>query len=141
MLHSKYILSVICLLFFIVGCADHIVSECDECNPVESDVKLNTFSGIQTKLFDTTCALSGCHGSNATQANLLLTPGNSYSALVNQQGSIFSQFLRVKPGDSENSLLIKVLKGELSQMPPTGKLSDSIIDSVAMWIDNGAINN
>lgn len=141
MQHIKYILMLICLSFLIIGCADHIVSECDECNPAEADVKLNTFSGIQTKLFDTTCALSGCHGSNATQANLLLTPGNSYSALVNQQGSIFSQFLRVKPGDSENSLLIKVLKGELSQMPPTGKLSDSIIDSVAMWIDNGAINN
>jgi len=141
MLHFKYILLVIGLLIFTAGCADHIVSECEECNPVEVDLKLNTFSGIQTKLFDTTCALSGCHGSNATQANLLLTRGNSYSALVNQQGTIFPQFLRVKPGDSQNSLLIKVLKGELSQMPPTGKLNDSIIDSVAMWIDNGAINN
>lgn len=141
MRHSKYIIPVIGLIIFIVGCADHIVSECEECNPIQNNTTLNTFSGIQTKLFDTTCALSGCHGSNATQANLLLTPGNSYPALVNQQGSIFPQFLRVKPGDSENSLLIKVLKGELSQMPPTGKLSDSIIDSVAMWIDNGAINN
>ncbi|MDZ7764446.1 MAG: hypothetical protein U5K00_08475 [Melioribacteraceae bacterium] len=123
------------------GCADHIVSQCEECSPIEGEPKLNTFSGIQTKLFNTTCALSGCHGENATQANLLLTEGEAYSNLVNQQSFLFPDFTRVTPGDSENSLLIKVLRGEAVQMPPTGKLSDDIIDSVALWIDNGALNN
>lgn len=123
------------------GCADHIVSQCEECNPIESEPKLNTFSGIQTKLFNTTCALSGCHGENATQANLLLIEGEAYSNLVNQQSFLFPDFTRVTPGDSENSLLIKFLRGEVVQMPPTGKLSDDIIDSVALWIDNGALNN
>lgn len=129
------------LLGLTSGCADHIVSECEECSPIESEAKLNTFSGIQTKLFNSTCALSGCHGENATQADLLLTEGEAYSNLVNQQSFLYPQFTRVTPGDSENSLLIKVLRGEAVQMPPTGKLSDSIIDSVALWIDNGALNN
>ena len=135
------ILIIICLSIFLNGCADHIVSECEECNPIQSEAKLNTFSGIQTKLLNTTCALSGCHGENATQANLLLVEGEAYSNLVNEQSFLYPQFLRVKPGDSENSLLIKVLKGEAVQMPPTGKLDDAIIDSIAMWIDNGALNN
>lgn len=130
------------ILIFLAGCADQIVSECDD--PIEpaGTPKLNTFSGIQEKLFTPTCATSGCHGNNATQANLLLATGNAYSNLVNVQGSVYSQFERVVPGDSENSLLIKVLRGDgVGQMPPTGKLDDAVIDSVAMWIDNGALNN
>lgn len=123
------------------SCADQIVSECDDPAEMENTLKLNTFSGIQSKLFNTTCALSGCHGNNATQANLLLVEGEAYSNLVNVQSSLFSQNIRVIPGDSENSLLIKVLRGQMLQMPPTGRLDESIIDSVAMWIDSGAPNN
>lgn len=140
----KKILNIILLiyvLFVFNGCADQIVSECEECNPLPDEVKLNTFSGIQIKLFNTSCALSGCHGENATQANLMLVEGVSYSNLVEQQSFLYPQFLRVKAGDSENSLLIKMLRGETGIMPPTGKLDDSIIDSVAMWIDDGALNN
>lgn len=128
-------------IFFLSSCADQIVSECEDCNPVQTEAKLNTFSGIQEKLFNTTCALSGCHGENATQANLLLVEGKAYSNLYNEQSFLYPQFLRVDPGNIENSILIKVLRGEAVQMPPDGKLSDEIIDSVAMWIDNGALNN
>lgn len=136
----KIIISVY-IIFMISSCADHIVSECEECNPLPDNTKLSTFSGIQTNLFNTTCALSGCHGETGTQANLLLVEGISFSNLVNQQSLLYPQFLRVKPGDSENSLLIKMLRGEISIMPPTGKINDAIIDSVAMWIDEGALNN
>jgi len=49
----------------------------------------------------------------------------------------------VEAGISANSILIKILKGEVSpQMPQNrAKLSDAIIDSIAKWIDNGAMNN
>ena len=127
---------------FLAGCADQIVSECDD--PIEptGTEKLNTFSGIQEKLFTPTCALSGCHGTNSARAGLILADGQAYGNLVNQPGQVFTQYERVVPGDSENSLLIKVLRGDgVSQMPPSGKLDDAIIDSVAMWIDNGALNN
>lgn len=133
------ILSV--LVIFLAGCADQIVSECDETQPIAGEAKLNTFKGIQDKLLTTTCALSGCHGRNVTQANLLLVEGESYSNLVNIQSVLYPDYERVQPGDSENSLIIKVLRGELIQMPPSGKLDDAIIDSVALWIDAGALNN
>ena len=136
----KFIYLLFCVVF-VNGCADQIVSECEEYNPIQTEKKLNTFSGIQEKVFSQTCAQSGCHGNNATQANLLLVEGEAYSNLVNQQAFLYPQFKRVIPGDSENSLLIKVLRGEVVQMPPTGKLDDAVIDSIALWIDNGAINN
>jgi hypothetical protein len=129
------------LIIFLAGCADQIVSECDDTQPIAGAPKLNTFKGIQTKLFNTTCALSGCHGSNSAQANLTLTEGSAYSNLVNVQSTLFPQSVRVEPGDAENSLLISVLRGQGLQMPPSGKLDDAIIDSVAMWINNGALNN
>lgn len=135
------LLLVLSTLVLFSGCADEIVSQCDESNPIQEEVKLNTFSGIQSKLFNTSCASSGCHGENATQADLLLTEGSAYTSLINVQSFLYPQFQRIVPGDSENSLLIKVLRGEAVQMPPSGKLDDAIIDSVAMWIDNGALNN
>lgn len=128
-------------VIFLAGCADQIVSDCDDTQPVAGALKLNTFEGIQTKLFNTTCALSGCHGDNGTQANLLLVEGEAYANLVNVQSYLFPQMVRVEPGDAENSLIIKVLRGELLQMPPDSKLDAAIIDSVAMWINNGALNN
>ena len=129
------------LIIFLSSCADQIVSECDCDEPIVGAPKLDTFEGIQTKLFNTTCALSGCHGNNSAQANLVLAEGMAYSNLVNVQSSLFPQSVRVEPGDAENSLLIKVLRGEGLQMPPGGNVDDAVIDSVAIWINNGALNN
>lgn len=100
-------------------------------------------SDIQSKVFNPSCALSGCHGSTNAQANLLLTEGNSFSNLVNVQSVLFPQFSRVQPNNSANSLLIKILKGEVSpRMPFNGNpLPTAVIDSIAKWIDNGALNN
>ena len=102
-----------------------------------------TLNDIQIKVLNTSCALSGCHGSTNNQANLLLTEGNSFTNLVNVQSFLFPQFTRVQPNNSANSLLIKILKGEVSPRMPLNKapLSASVIDSIAKWIDNGALNN
>lgn len=104
---------------------------------------LSKLSDIQTKVFNQSCALSGCHGSTNNQAGLLLTAGNSFSNLVNVQSVLFSQFKRVEPNNSANSLLIKILRGEVSPRMPFNRtpLASSVIDSIAMWIDNGALNN
>lgn len=124
-----------------------ILLGCSEDNPTEpqpSTAVSSKLSDIQAKVFKQSCALSGCHGSTNNQANLLLTDGNSFSNLVNVQSSLFPQFKRVVPDSSSNSLLIKILKGEVSpRMPPPNRdpLSEAVIDSIAKWIDNGALNN
>jgi hypothetical protein len=122
---------------------------CSSDNPSEppqntgSQAPASKLSDIQAKVFNVSCALSGCHGSTNNQAGLLLTAGNSFSNLVNVQSVLFSQFKRVEPNNSANSLLIKILKGEVSPRMPFNRtpLSAAVIDSIAKWIDNGASND
>ena len=123
----------------LLGCSEESATEP---TPTAS-APLSKLSDIQSKVFNTSCALSGCHGSTNNQANLLLTDGNSFSNLVNVQSVLFPQFKRVVPDSSSNSLLIKILKGEVSPRMPLNRnpLSAAVIDSIAKWIDNGALNN
>lgn len=125
------------ILFF--GCSEESTTE-----PTPTvTAPLSKLSDIQDKVFNTNCAVSGCHGASNTQAGLLLTAGNSFSNLVNVQSVLFPQFNRVQPNNSANSLLIKILKGEVSPRMPLNRnpLSNAVIDSIAKWIDNGALNN
>jgi len=142
---TNKILFPISLLLFSI-----IFWSCSSDSPTEPDsgtnstpAPLSKLSDIQTKVFTQSCALSGCHGATNNQAGLLLTTGNSFSNLVNVQSVLFSQFKRVEPNNSANSLLIKILKGEVSPRMPFNRnpLSASVIDSIAKWIDNGALNN
>lgn len=122
---------------------------CSSDSPTEPTPNLGTqaplskLSDIQTKVFTQSCALSGCHGPTNNQANLLLTDGNSFSNLVNVQSVLFPQFIRVEPNNSANSLLIKILKGEVSPRMPLNRdpLSAAVIDSISAWINKGALNN
>ena len=141
---KKFIILLIAsfiLALFFWGCSsDNPTEPAPNTNSPSSLSKLNE---IQTKVFNVSCALSGCHGSTSTKANLLLTNGNSFSNLINIQSVLFPQFKRVVPNNSANSLLIKMLKGEVSPQMPYNRtpLSASVIDSIAKWIDNGAPDN
>jgi hypothetical protein len=46
----------------------------------------------------------------------------------------------IEPGDSQSSLLMQALRYESTEMPPQGKLPDSVIADFAKWIDSGAID-
>jgi hypothetical protein len=127
-----------------------VIWSCSSDSPTEPDKgtdsapnPLSKLSDIQTKVFNVSCALSGCHGATNNQAGLLLTTGNSFSNLVNVQSVLFPQFKRVEPNNIANSLLIKILKGEVSPRMPLNRtpLSAAVIDSIAKWIDNEALNN
>ena len=123
----------------LLGCSEESTTE-----PTQTaSAPLSKLSDIQSKVFNTSCALAGCHGSTNNQANLLLTDGNSFTNLVGVQSLLFPQFKRVAPDSSANSLLIKILKGEVSPRMPFNRdpLSAAVIDSIAKWIDNGALNN
>jgi len=131
--------SLIVTFVLILGCSEESTTE----PPANTPAPLSKLSDIQSKVFNTSCALSGCHGSTNNQANLLLTEGNSFTNLVNVQSILFPQLSRVQPNNSANSLLIKILKGEVSPRMPFNRepLSAATIDSIAKWIDNGALNN
>ena len=102
-----------------------------------------TLSSIQSVVFNDSCI--GHHGDHATEANLDLTTGQSFSNLVNVQ-SIQVAFDLVEPNDAENSYLIHKLDGRAGivgdRMPPAGPfLSQADIDVIKQWINAGAQNN
>ncbi|AFH50830.1 Hypothetical protein IALB_3127 [Ignavibacterium album JCM 16511] len=135
-------------LIIIVGIVSVITISCSEDETTTAPPANSTsapfakFSELQVKVFNN-CLGAQCHSSSANQGNLTLEAGVSFNNLVGVQSALFPQFKRVEPGNSTNSLLIKILKGEVSpRMPLNGSpLTAATIDSVARWIDQGALNN
>ena len=125
------------------GCAGNNPTEPSPSPDPGQQTSLSKLSKIQAAVFSQNCTSSGCHGTANNQANLLLTDGNSFSNLVNVQSVLFPQFKRVVPGNSSQSLIIKILKGEVSPRMPLNRepLPADLIDSIAAWIDKGALNN
>ncbi|MBX3044101.1 MAG: hypothetical protein KIT33_04500 [Candidatus Kapabacteria bacterium] len=137
MIKFSFVFYILFSLFLINSCADGIVSECPD------DSKSNmpaTFSAIQTEVFNKSCAYSGCHAGNLPSAGLDLSAGKSYDNIVNKE--IFG-LMYVKPGSADESYLFDRINSNSSSsvMPPTGRLPQSVIDSVRAWIDAGALNN
>ncbi|MBK8943900.1 MAG: hypothetical protein IPM32_01395 [Ignavibacteriae bacterium] len=135
-------LYILFLISFVISCEENITTECED--EKQNLTSITKFSDIQTNVFNVSCALSGCHVGSSLSAGLDLSNGKSYEELVNKSSALNPNYKLVEAGNSENSFLIKMLKhtGEgTSQMPPSGKLSNSVIDSISAWIDRGALNN
>lgn len=142
---TLYVYPIIILAFFsLISCSeDSTTSPSDSTSPPSSsNAPQAKFSDIQAKVFNS-CAAANCHSSSSKQGNLVLASGLSYSNLVNVQSFLFPSFKRVLPGNSANSLIIKILKGEVSPRMPLDltPLTTDVIDSIAAWIDRGALNN
>ena len=133
------------IFILLMSCSSDTPFEADNNPPPDND--LSTFTKIQSEIFTPTCALSGCHTGSNPQANLNLSAGEAYNALVDINSVQIPSRKRVAPGNSADSYLIDKLKGtnmatNTSQMPFGGiPLSDATIDSIAKWIDSGAPNN
>ena len=122
-------------MLILVSCEDQIVSECEEGLTA-------TFSSIQSEVFSTRCAVSGCHVENSIDP--VLSTGQAYNNILNVM-SINPPFPYIYPSRSDSSYIINKLRGvniQGERMPLIKQaLSNSVIDSVAAWIDRGALNN
>lgn len=110
-----------------------------------------TLTEVQSEVFSASCAFSTCHGGGGT-GDLDLTDGAAHASLVDQpvadvegEGGVEGE-IRVIPGDSENSYLMKKLRGDADIVgdpmpPPSGGLDEELIARVASWIDDGAPDN
>ncbi len=80
-------------------------------------------------IFQSSCARSGCHDATTREEDYVL---DSYANIVKRG---------IKPGDANESKLYKVLfaSGE-DLMPPDGSLTKAQKDSIALWINQGALN-
>ena len=126
------------LIFF--ACEDQIVSDCEVENVLPSLTA--TFSSIQNEVFTPNCATSGCHVTNSVDP--VLTAGQAYNNIVNVM-SFNPPFPYVYSSRSDSSYIINKLRGVNMQgerMPLNRQaLSSAVIDSIAAWIDKGALNN
>ena len=141
---SNYkVLSIIIIIIFIFSsCADEIVESTPSILDQQNQNKvLATFSSIQSKVLNISCAVSGCHNGNTFPT---LTEGNAYANIVNVIGSSGQDL--IEPGDADNSYLyLKIIgaPGIFGEQMPKGlqPLEQGVIDSIKVWINNGAINN
>lgn len=136
---NKLLLIFSILFIIIIGCTETNISEPDP----DPSVPFSNFSSLQEKVFTPRCDKPGCHGNTNNQADLFLGEGQAFQSLVEVSSLLFPGMTRVIPDSSAKSLLIKILKGEVSpRMPLDGNfLSDAVIDTIAKWIDNGVLNN
>lgn len=133
----RYFMILLALSLFISCSEDQSTAP-----PTTTSVPLAKFSDIKAKVF-VNCTGAQCHSSSGNQGNLILESSVAYNNLVGVQSILFPQYKRVEAGNSANSLIIKILKGEVSpRMPLNGTpLPAATIDSIAKWIDQGALNN
>ncbi len=107
-----------------------------------------SFSGDIQPILDQRCSIGGCHSLATAQAGLTLATGASYASLVGVASTLRPQYLRVAPGDAENSWLIRMISDDpaarfghqrmpLSSLP----LTPNQIATITNWIEQGAPNN
>jgi hypothetical protein len=141
---SKYnfLLFILIGLFIFSSCADEIVESTPSILDQQNQNKvMASFSSIQAKVLNISCAVSGCHNGNTFPT---LTEGSTYNNIVNITGSSGQDL--IEPGDADNSYLFLKITGApgiFGDQMPQGRqpLEQSVVDSIRAWINNGALNN
>lgn len=118
------------------------IAEVDTMRIDVGTIDVSMYHTIQTNIFTTSCI--GCHGeSTEAAAQLHLTEGVSYSALVNQPSTINENILRVKPNNARESFLHLILSSnDYTHHPHTdilpAKTKTELLELIDSWIDGGA---
>jgi hypothetical protein len=139
------------LIAGLVGAACLGFVSCQYNSITEAD---SSFDLIQSRILNTSCAISGCHAStddaSFLQHQLVLTPAVAYENLVNVEPinnlAKSDGLFRVKPGVSDKSLLYHKLhtaghhEHAYGSPMPLGLplLSEGQVEFVRQWIEAGA---
>ncbi len=102
-------------------------------------------SDIQAIFNNRGCSNVGCHAASTASAGLILASGQSYANLVNVNSTNEPPKKRVVPSDAANSYLVNKIEGTQTvggRMPlNAAPLSDTDIQNIKNWINQGAKNN
>ena len=123
------------------------------CIPPPPEQRLSFSHNIQP-IFDSSCALQGCHTAGTLSGDLDLTAGRSYKQLVGVASSQQPKVKRVAPGKPEDSYLVRKIIGAPGTIsgapmpqgcpipPPGGScLSPDNLPAIQLWITQCATNN
>ncbi len=121
---------------------------CEHADPLAVDNREATFANVQASVFNTNCALSGCHdgGSSSLPGILDLREGQAYANIVGVASIQRAGLSRVSPNNPDDSYLVRKIEGGPdiggSRMPfGRSALSQDQIDLIREWIENGAEEN
>jgi len=114
----------------------------DPAGPI-TDSNTVTLATVQSSIFSSTCAVSGCHLDPGAPFGMDLSQGNALPNTRNVASSEVPTFDRIEPGRADESYLyLKVtadprISGD--PMPAQGSpLSASQLDLLRRWIEQGA---
>lgn len=119
------------VLLFMVACLSLTITSCYYDKRIQDEIievpEVVSYANDIQPIWNSECV--SCHAGNIQPD---LTSANSYNDVMSNW---------VKSGDAAASTLYKTLIGEAVLMPPSGKLSQTKINLVAKWINDGALNN
>lgn len=127
------------------GCGGSVLK-----SPTEPTVPAGSalsFSQIQGEIFTPRCAKSGCHAASSGAGSMVLAAGMAYAQIVGRPAPEDPQLDLVKPGDPNNSYLVRKIRGDAdisgARMPLDGPpyLTPQQIAGIEGWIQAGAPNN
>ena len=137
----KILVKTIIIVLFSSACSDSIITNVPSVDQIEQPITISpTFSDIQNKIFNKSCAVSGCHDGSIYPT----LKESAFNKIVNRQSS--KGILLIKPNDPDNSYLLQKVSvnGKIngSRMPLNNPpLSKEAINAITEWINNGAKNN
>lgn len=108
--------------------------------------RLISFRNEIQPIFNRSCAVAGCHESARPRHNLDLSAGVARSNLVNVQSALNPAFIRVVPGNADQSLLylkISQTNPPIGAQMPFGQSPLPLEEQqkIRDWINQGALDN
>jgi hypothetical protein len=135
------------LMGSVAGCAGNGEGLDENGQPISGGGSSGTvtadFKSIQDNVFTPIC--SKCHIGASAPEGLQLDAAHSYNLLVGVPSNEQPDLLRVKPGDPDDSYMVRKIEGlagiDGGQMPlGETPLPQATIDAIRQWITNGAPN-
>jgi hypothetical protein len=136
--HARSLLFLALPLFVAFGCADRgdPVAPAGEGPNPEPTV---SYQNDVQPIWNANCL--SCHGGNG---GLFLTASISRANLVGVVSFGYAPAIRVVPGEPDSSVLFQKLSGNSlfgQRMPAGGALSADDLETVRLWVEEGALDN
>ncbi len=139
--HFLVILGVCFLTLILTSCGGNGNSTGPDPEPDPDPERNVSFSQDISPIFQSSCAVSGCHDSGTQESGVNLS---SYDDAINSVGSQYGENI-INSGNPDDSPLVDKIEPdpqEGQRMPyQRDPLSQANIDSIRAWIADGAPNN
>ncbi len=119
------------IFFKIIGLSAFVflLASCTHSVDNPENIQTVCFEKDVLPIFQTNCALSGCHSSSSAEEGIVL---DSYQNIIKH----------VKPNSAKDSPVYEAITDSWGEiMPPNGPLSKENRTAIFLWIEQGAKNN